>query len=180
MCPFAGLRKRDNFSSPVSSEQPWQIEYLREAADYFRHWRDSKRVGLTSQTFTAFVQTTSALADLCEHLLFKDQTSFRFIMLGKCQSDPIEGRFGRYRQLCGANFYLSVRQIFESEQKIRILNLMEQHNVDLRDYHDSVVDEKLEVPEWMTNLFKDCDFLSFELIDSDMLNVLYFMQVISL
>ena len=97
-------------------------------------------------------------------------------MLGKCQSDPIEGRFGRYRQLCGANFYVSVRQILESEQKIRILNLMEQH-VDLRELRrsdDPDLTDDVEVPEWLHNLLLQIDVLAFETIDSDILNVLFF------
>merc|ERR1719468_270308 len=39
-------------------------------------------------------------------------------------SDPIERRFGWYRQLSGANYYLSVRQFLESEKKIRIQTLI--------------------------------------------------------
>lgn len=157
---------------------PWQIRFLKDASSYFQTWRTSKLLGLTSQTFTAFIQTTSALSELSEHILEKPETPFRYVMLGKCQSDPIEGRFGRYRQLCGANFYVSVRQMLESEQKIRILNLMQQH-VDLRELRridDQNHADDVEVPVWLHDLFLQIDVLAFETIDSDILNVLYFIS----
>ena len=41
--------------------------------------------------------------------------------MGQFQSDAIEKRFGWYRQLSGANYYLvSVRQVLEDEKSIRI------------------------------------------------------------
>ena len=53
------------------------------------------------------------------------QHNFSYVLLGKLQSDPIEGRFGMYRQLNGASYFVSVRQILLAEKKIRVLNLME-------------------------------------------------------
>nr|XP_040567240.1 uncharacterized protein LOC121116989 [Lepeophtheirus salmonis] len=40
------------------------------------------------------------------------------------QSDPIERRFGWYRQLSRGIYYISVRQILEAEKEIRILSLV--------------------------------------------------------
>ena len=61
-----------------------------------------------------------AISDLCDDLL--SNFSFDFVLLGKFQSDPIEARFGCYQQLSGANFFISVRQLLDSEKKIRVLN----------------------------------------------------------
>ena len=44
--------------------------------------------------------------------------------MGKFSSDPIERRFGWFRQLSGANFYISCKQLFEAEKKIRVLSLI--------------------------------------------------------
>ena len=41
-------------------------------------------------------------------------------------SDPIEARFGWYRQASGGNFFMSVRQLMLTEKKIRILSLLQQ------------------------------------------------------
>ncbi|MCP4492437.1 MAG: hypothetical protein GY820_34780, partial [Gammaproteobacteria bacterium] len=46
-----------------------------------------------------------------------------YVLLGSFQSDHLESRFGWYRQLSGANYYISVKQLIESERKIRALSL---------------------------------------------------------
>jgi hypothetical protein len=48
---------------------------------------------------------------------------FEFVLLGKIQSDKIEGRFGKYRQMVGGNLYASVRQFVEADRTIKMLNL---------------------------------------------------------
>ena len=48
---------------------------------------------------------------------------FRFFLTGKAQSDSIEKRFGKVRQMTGGNLYASVRQFLESDRIIRIKNL---------------------------------------------------------
>ena len=63
-----------------------------------------------------------ALVSLSIHLL--QEHSFNFVMLGKFSSDPIEGRFGWYRQSCGGSYFVTVRQIFNSEKNIRVLSFM--------------------------------------------------------
>lgn len=54
-----------------------------------------------------------------------ERHSFSFVLLGKFQSDPLEGRFGYYRQLSGGNFYISCRQLLQAEKKIRLLKEMQ-------------------------------------------------------
>lgn len=48
----------------------------------------------------------------------------RFVLLGKFQSDALEKRFSWYRQMSGANYYISVRQLLESEKRIRVYSLL--------------------------------------------------------
>ena len=59
---------------------------------------------------------------MAEHLLLREDVSF--VLLDKLTSDPLEGRFGWYRQLAGGNFFISVRQL-TGEKKIRILQEMQ-------------------------------------------------------
>ena len=54
-----------------------------------------------------------------------------FLLMGKISSDPIEKRFGRYRQMSGANYYVSVRQIMQSEKIIRLKALITFSNLSL-------------------------------------------------
>ena len=62
------------------------------------------------------------MSEMCDQLL-RDSELF-YILPGKISSDPIEARFGAYRQLSGANFYISCKQLFEAEKKLRTLNLI--------------------------------------------------------
>ncbi len=78
--------------------------------------------GLSKETFLATKQTTKGLFDIAKFLLEKKE--FNFVMLGRLQSDPIERRFGWYRQLSGGNYFVSIRQILEAEKSIRLKSLV--------------------------------------------------------
>ena len=67
----------------------------------------------------------SAIPELAEHL--KKKHGFVYILPGKFTSDPVEGRFGWYRQMNGGNYFMSLKQLMQSEKKIRVLSLMQQH-----------------------------------------------------
>ena len=75
------------------------------------------------------IQTTSAMPELAEYLL--EKKSLDFVLLGQISSDPIEKRFGQYRQLAGANYFLSVRQFLETEKKIRLNSLVKFSNLSM-------------------------------------------------
>ena len=66
---------------------------------FFEDWRESKRAGLTPETFLACLQTTKSIPKLADHLQKKH--GFSYLLPGKLMSDPIEGRFGWYRQVQG-------------------------------------------------------------------------------
>jgi len=46
------------------------------------------------------------------------------VLLGHLQSDAIESHFGWLRQLAGANYHISVRQVMEGDKKIQALSLL--------------------------------------------------------
>ena len=56
--------------------------------------------------------------------LFARYSQLDFILLGNICSDYLEGRFGWYRQLCGANYYNSVTQFLQAEKTIRLRSLV--------------------------------------------------------
>ncbi len=66
--------------------------------------------------------------------------SYQYVLLGKFQSDPIESRFGWYRQLAGANYFLSVRQFLEAEKCIRLKSLLKFSNHSLEDLKEVMED----------------------------------------
>jgi len=120
---FSGKHKRDKFCDAIWNGDAWQLIFLREASQYIKYWHDEFRFhSLTPQTTLAMSTTLAGVADLAEHLL--ENKGFNYVLLGKFSSDPLEGRFGWYRQLSGANFFISCKQLVEAEKKIRTLNIV--------------------------------------------------------
>ena len=103
------------------------FQYLEEAKHIFDEWKQSGLSGLTSETFLACTQTIGAIPELVKYLNAQHQIDC--VLPGKLLSDPIEGRFGWYRQVHGGNFYVSVKQILLAEKKIRCLSLLEQQTL---------------------------------------------------
>ena len=66
------------------------------------------------------------------------QRGFSFVLLGNLQSDPIENRFGWLRQLSGANYYISMRQVLDSDRKIRAMSLVKFSGFTLAEIDDAI------------------------------------------
>ena len=79
-------------------------------------------MSLTAQTTLANEVTFAGMANLATYLM--EYKGMSKVLLGKFSSDPIEKRFGQFRQLSGANFFISVRQLLDAEKRIRILSLI--------------------------------------------------------
>ena len=77
---------------------------------------------LTEQTSRALHQTCEAIMQMSKYLL--ENCGFNYVLLGKIQSDMIERRFSRIRQLSEANYYISMTQLQESDRKIRSILLL--------------------------------------------------------
>ena len=127
-----GFEKRDGMCMPLMfssevEEQPPNLRYLEAARDIFRQWKQSGLAGLTDQTFLACIQTMSAVPELAQYL--HEKFDFCYILTGKFTSDPIESRFGWYRQVNGGNFFMSLKQLLEAEKKIQRLSLLQQYGL---------------------------------------------------
>jgi hypothetical protein len=116
-----GKFKHDCSMDPIRRVDDWKLEFLTECADFLQSWEASGKPGLTRETFLALRQTCLSLRDCAIYLL--SQHGFNYVLLGRLQSDDIESRFGWLRQLSGANYYVSMRQVLESDRKIRALSL---------------------------------------------------------
>ena len=88
-----------------------------------------KQSELTEQTSRAFHQTYKAITQMSKYLL--ENCGFNYVLLGKIQSDMIERRFSRIRQLSGANYYISMRQLQESDRKIRSISLLKYSQISI-------------------------------------------------
>ena len=91
------------------------FQYLEEAKHIFEDWKQSWLSGLTSEAFVACTQTIGAIPDLVKYLYALHE--IEYVLPGKLLSDPIEGRFGWYRQVNGGNFYVSVKQILLAKKR---------------------------------------------------------------
>ncbi|XP_040079545.3 uncharacterized protein LOC115308291 [Ixodes scapularis] len=120
-----GRRLRDDFQSPVTSLSGPQIEYLTNVIEWLDLWQSLKfdTGRLTPDTHSALRLTTSTLVKLTSYCL--QEMGFDYVLLGKFQTDCLEDRFGKYRQLAGAQYHVSIRQIFESERKLRLQKVLQ-------------------------------------------------------
>ncbi len=125
---YNGQMKRDESKTPITSIDAWQLQFLNRFSNWLEEWQKTKTFGLTSETFLASKQTSSALKNLATFLL---QSGVQYILLGLAQSDSIENRFGWYRNLNGSNYYVSVRQILSAEKAIRVKSLLQLSNYSL-------------------------------------------------
>ena len=121
---------------PIRCSQDWKLSFLGEFADFLQCWESSKQPGLTRETFLALKQTCLALRDCATHLIIN--CGFNYVLLGHLQSDAIESRFGWLRQLSGANYYISVRQVLESDRKIRAVSLVKFSGFSLAEIDDAI------------------------------------------
>jgi hypothetical protein len=136
--PRAGFQKREDSRKPISLNDKSQSVFLQQFVEWLAEWEKMpKKTALTRETFIASKQTAAALPQLAEYLLTK---GLKFVLLGMINSDPLEKRFGWYRQLSGANYYASVRQFLEAEKKIRIKCLVKHGQVSLQEVREAFAD----------------------------------------
>jgi len=140
-----GKHKRSLEMDPVRSSLDWKLCFLRECSEFLQRWEDSKQPGLTTQTFLALRHTCLALADCAAYLL--DHRGMNYVLLGHLQSDAIERRFGWLCQLSGANYYISVRQVIESDRKIRALSLLKFSGLSLSDIDAAIQCDVSEISD---------------------------------
>ena len=118
-----GRRKRCADMEPISMTNIGEFSgFMCKFVSWLNDWMLSGKRGLSKQTFSSCIQTSSTFPLLLQHLLEVKQLSY--ILTGNIQSDPLEKRFGRYRQLSGANYFGSVRQFLDAEKSIRVKSLI--------------------------------------------------------
>jgi len=131
-----GKHKRDYTMDPVRNPDDWKLAFLGQFTDFLLEWETSGKSGLTRETFLALKQTCIALKHCASYLL--TERGFNFVLLGNLQSDPIENRFGWLRQLSGANYFISMRQVLDSDRKIRAVSLVKFSGFTLAEIDDAI------------------------------------------
>ncbi|KAH6926129.1 hypothetical protein HPB50_015045 [Hyalomma asiaticum] len=77
---------------------------------------------LTQETLSALRLSAQSLLALVKYCV--SELHFKYVLLGKVQTDPLESRFGQYRQMAGGQYHISVRQLCETEGRIRLQNAL--------------------------------------------------------
>ena len=150
--PHVGHQKRDDYREPVDNVNCVNIMRLNEFLEFFNKWEISKKRGLSQPTSAACRLMCESIFNISRHLL--TECNFLYVLLGKIQSDIIEKRFGKYRQMSGSNYFISVRQLMESEKKLKIHNFLAHCNMSVSDL----------------SIFRQCDLNEDSESDSHMLN----------
>lgn len=79
-------------------------------------------ISLTRPT-TQLHPTSLALVQVASYCL--KQLGFKYVLLEKFQTDCLEDRFGKYRPLHGAQYHMSIWQVYEAEHKLRLQKILE-------------------------------------------------------
>ena len=87
--------------------------FLRAFADCLERWQalqglNSQRFTLTKQTCSALVTTLCCNACLIEDLLSRN---YEFVLTSRLQTDPLEHRFSKYRQMSGGRILIGLREM---------------------------------------------------------------------
>ena len=122
---FLAKQKRDEFREVINKQNLGsKTSFLRAFVDWLEEWESNCQENffkLTKDAFQCLKHTTEGLASLCEYLIM--YKNVEYILLGKIQSDRLEGRFGKLRQMSGGNMFASVKQFLESERSLKLKNL---------------------------------------------------------
>ena len=79
------------------------------------------KLSLSDSTANALIITLRCTANLIEELLFE---GYRFVLTAKFQTDPLERRFSRYRQMNGGRFLVGLREVTTTEKIIKITQIL--------------------------------------------------------
>ena len=92
-----------------------------------------------------------------------------FILTGHIQSDFLEGRFGWYRQLCGANYYNTVLQFLQAKKPIRIRSLVKMgfNLSDIKDIFEDGETESHHLESNVMEMLENIENFSFEKLQNE-------------
>ena len=90
-----------------------KTEFYRALAKWIDEWCECPYFTLTAQTGKAMSFTLRSQAMLIDELL---DEGYLFVLTTRLQSDALERRFSRYRQMSGGRFLVSLREVINSER----------------------------------------------------------------
>lgn len=150
--PLKGKHKRDIFQEPVVKQKSTDVShdaklvFLQKMLIWLDTWKSQNYSNkLTRQTHAALTHTIYGLLEIIEYCF--EELDMNYLLLGKFQTDPLENRFGKYRQIAGGHYHVSLRQLYESEKRLRIQSIM---TLKSRNYGDIAIDKFYELTTELT------------------------------
>ena len=119
----SGTRFCPNKLGHAAINEDGKTIFLREFARYLKDWSSNSFICLSKQPSDAMVRTLNAQASLIEDLLCE---GYDFVVPRRLQSDPLEKRFSRYRQMGGGRFLVSLREVLTSERILAVNSLLKE------------------------------------------------------
>lgn len=173
-----GQRLRDIFQEPIVKshlEDDLKIKFLRNLLNWLDAWKSSSALNkLTTQTHTAWSHTVHGILEIISYCF--NELNLNYILLGKFQTDPLEDRFGKYRQLAGGQYHISLRQLYESEKRLRIQSLLTLKSRTFGTINVDSFSDNLDIPE----VNSDDDFSpEIEITSHDFEDIKHLMPVIT-
>lgn len=126
--PVIHTIKLNSIAKPFHSINDERLSFLTNFTIWINHWRDCCEIifngegFLTQDTSKAICHSTECLINIIKYSL--ESLNVDYVLTGKFQTDNLERTFGKYRNLCGSNYNVSVQQVLEAEHKIRVNKLL--------------------------------------------------------
>lgn len=117
---FKGVRRKNSLEYPLLVDNE-PFKFLAKFSNWSQKWNKFSD-GLTKETYTALTHSAQALLSLTKYCI--ETLHFSYVLPGKIQTDSLEARFGDYRTLAGSQYLISIRQIFEVENKLRLQSIL--------------------------------------------------------
>jgi hypothetical protein len=163
-----GKKTRNVFSDPIRSIESHNLNYLKQLKRWLETWKSypDSQGKLSSETSYALQHTVTAVIKLIEFSL--EFLPVQYILLGKLQTDNLEAKFGEYRQLSGSNYLVSVKEILESEKKLRVHSVLCMSSSKYGDVHiKDLTEELMSSSNDSLALQQDQEMLSFDIDSMD-------------
>lgn len=116
--PVKGIHQRNEIMASLTANKlDEKYKFLKKFLAWLDAWERMKcsTGALSKETHTALVQTTYGMLQFTEYCIH--ELNMKYILTGKIKTDSLEARFGKYRQLTGSQYPISIRQLLECEKK---------------------------------------------------------------
>ena len=141
-----------------------KCEFLDSVADWIEEWSKSPTMKLTKQTSHALVTTLRGISNLTKELL--SSGNYDYVLTSRLQSDPIERRFSKYRQMSGGRFLVGLREVNSSEKILMLSSILKE---DINFWETDVV-SKTDVSETVENILKEIEKMATEIFEIELHN----------